>query len=184
MVTPGLPLISFAQGVQPLSRPDGSLVLVYDVFTDPGVDVVAASRSNDGGSTFSAPLTISRLQSEPILGLRALYFLLANLLGMFRYLHVGLAVVLAFVSIKMLAEEPLSPYLEAIGLGAKERIFLSLGMIGLILSVAIVCSILAGPKEPLEHPAEEVIETPTAAPHEAAAHNPERSTPEPPPRQP
>ena len=71
VVTPGLPLTSFAQGVQPLSRPDGSLVLVYDVFTDPGVDVVAASRSNDGGSTFTAAITISRLNSEPILGLRA-----------------------------------------------------------------------------------------------------------------
>jgi len=71
VVTAGLPLTSFAQGVQPLSRPDGSLVLVYDVFSDPGVDVVAASRSNDGGSTFTAPVTISQLESEPILGLRA-----------------------------------------------------------------------------------------------------------------
>ncbi len=37
-----------------------------------------------------------------ILGLRSLYFLLAGMIGGFRYLHYGLAVVLAFVGVKML----------------------------------------------------------------------------------
>src|SRR5439155_22135406 len=37
-----------------------------------------------------------------ILGLRALFFLLAGFLGMFRYLNTGLAVVLAFVGLKMI----------------------------------------------------------------------------------
>ena len=36
-----------------------------------------------------------------ILGLRALYFLLASVLGLFRFLNVGLASVLAFVGLKM-----------------------------------------------------------------------------------
>jgi tellurite resistance protein TerC len=94
-----------------------------------------------------------------ILGLRALYFLLANLLGMFRYLHVGLALVLAFVGLKMLLEEPLRVPLEALGLGKQQLILLSLGMIAAILSVTIVLSILAGPKEPLDHPPEGVAET-------------------------
>src|SRR3546814_8733691 len=40
-----------------------------------------------------------------ILGLRALYFLLADLRNRFRYLQQGLAVVLAFVGIKMLISE-------------------------------------------------------------------------------
>ena len=86
-----------------------------------------------------------------ILGLRALYFLLANLLGMFRYLHVGLALVLVFVELKMLLEEPLRIPLESLGLGKQHLILLSLGMIAAILSVTIILSIFAEPKEPLEH---------------------------------
>jgi tellurite resistance protein TerC len=38
-----------------------------------------------------------------ILGLRALYFLLAGVMEMFRYLHYGLAGVLGFVGVKMIA---------------------------------------------------------------------------------
>ena len=40
-----------------------------------------------------------------ILGLRALYFLLADLHGRFRYLQQGLAVILAFVGVKMIIAE-------------------------------------------------------------------------------
>jgi tellurite resistance protein TerC len=39
-----------------------------------------------------------------ILGLRALYFLLAGAIEMFRYLHYGLSAVLGFVGLKMIAE--------------------------------------------------------------------------------
>ena len=39
-----------------------------------------------------------------ILGLRALYFLLAGVMDRFRYLSYGLAAVLAFVGLKMIAE--------------------------------------------------------------------------------
>jgi tellurite resistance protein TerC len=100
-----------------------------------------------------------------ILGLRALYFLLANLLGMFRYLHVGLALVLAFVGLKMLVEQPLHAQLESLGLGKQQLLLLSLGVIAGILSTAIVISIRAGPREPLEHPPEAGPETsaPTVA---------------------
>jgi tellurite resistance protein TerC len=97
-----------------------------------------------------------------ILGLRALYFLFANLLGMFRYLHVGLALVLAFVGVKMLVEEPLRVPLESIGLGKRQLVLVSLGVIGVILSAAAVISILAGPKESLEHPTDGAAEATTA----------------------
>lgn len=40
-----------------------------------------------------------------ILGLRAMYFLLAGVIGRFRYLHVGLGLVLVFVGIKMAGSE-------------------------------------------------------------------------------
>jgi tellurite resistance protein TerC len=85
-----------------------------------------------------------------ILGLRALYFLLAGFLTMFRYLHVGLAFVLGFVGIKMLAEEPMRPYFHTLGIDERGLILLSLGVIACILGVAIVASVLAGPKPPLE----------------------------------
>jgi tellurite resistance protein TerC len=39
-----------------------------------------------------------------LLGLRAMYFLLAGMLDRFRHLHFGLAAVLVFVGIKMLIE--------------------------------------------------------------------------------
>jgi len=39
-----------------------------------------------------------------ILGLRALYFLFASVIGMFRYLVYGLSAVLAFIGLKMIAE--------------------------------------------------------------------------------
>ncbi len=84
-----------------------------------------------------------------ILGLRAMYFLLAGFLGMFRYLSTGLAVVLAFVGLKMMVEEPLAPYLERAGIGKNGLILLSLSVVAGILTTAIVASIVVGPKKPL-----------------------------------
>jgi tellurite resistance protein TerC len=84
-----------------------------------------------------------------ILGLRSLFFLLANFLGMFRYLSIGLAIVLAFIGVKMLIAD-----------WYKVPIGWSLAAIGTILGVAVVASLLAGPKEPLEHPPEAVAYNP------------------------
>jgi tellurite resistance protein TerC len=71
-----------------------------------------------------------------ILGLRALYFLLAGFFGMFRYLSAGLGLVLAFVGLKMLAR------------GWYDLpITWSLAIIAGILAVAMAASWLAGPKE-------------------------------------
>ena len=81
-----------------------------------------------------------------ILGLRALYFLLAGFLGLFRYLHFGLAGVLAFVGLKMLIKEPLRPYLESHGITDRGMILISLSVVACILSVAVVVSLVAGPK--------------------------------------
>lgn len=97
-----------------------------------------------------------------ILGLRSMFFLLAGFLGMFRYLSVGLAAVLGFVGLKMIVVEPLEPYLEQAGISRPTVILLSLVVVAGILTVAVVASIIAGPKEPLEHPPEAVAEdTPT-----------------------
>ena len=40
-----------------------------------------------------------------IMGLRALYFLLAGVMGLFRYLHYGLSAILVFIGVKMLAHD-------------------------------------------------------------------------------
>ena len=70
-----------------------------------------------------------------ILGLRALYFCLAGAAGRFRYLNVGLGVILAFVGIKMLLiGEPFEVHLPT---------FVSLGVIGAVLAVAIGASVAA-----------------------------------------
>ena len=66
-----------------------------------------------------------------ILGLRALYFLLAGVMEMFHYLKVGLSLVLAFVGIKMVMIEI---YKIPIGM--------SLAVIGGILALSIVASIV------------------------------------------
>jgi tellurite resistance protein TerC len=71
-----------------------------------------------------------------ILGLRALYFLLADILDYFRYLGIGLALVLIFIGGKMVAE----PW-RHISVG------LSLGIVAGILLVTIAVSVLAGPKK-------------------------------------
>jgi tellurite resistance protein TerC len=71
-----------------------------------------------------------------ILGLRALYFLLADLLDYFRYLGVGLALVLMFIGAKMIAD-----HWWSISVG------LSLGIVGGILFIMVVISLLAGPKK-------------------------------------
>jgi tellurite resistance protein TerC len=71
-----------------------------------------------------------------ILGLRALYFLLADLRDRFRYLQQGLAVILAFVGVKMIIAEWY--HIDT---------FVSLGIIALILTVSIWLSMRQDARE-------------------------------------
>jgi len=80
-----------------------------------------------------------------ILGLRALYFLLAGVMDRFIYLKAGLATVLVYVGIKMLLG----------GAGYKIPTVLSLGVIALTLTVAIVLSLRATTPEERDRLAEE-----------------------------
>jgi tellurite resistance protein TerC len=70
-----------------------------------------------------------------ILGLRSMYFLLAGVLGRLRYLTVGLSLVLTFIGAKMIVE----PWVHI-------SVELSLGVVAGILLVALVTSLLVGPK--------------------------------------
>src|ERR1700761_6717844 len=73
-----------------------------------------------------------------ILGLRSMFFLLVNIIDKFHYLKVGLAVLLAFIGLKMLGGE----YAEEIGLTTMRSLLVILA----ILAVSVVAS-LAFPKK-------------------------------------
>jgi len=74
-----------------------------------------------------------------ILGLRALYFLLADLHNRFTYLQAGLAVILAFVGVKMIiSQAPFHYHLPT---------YISLPVIGAILAVSILLSLRAAPDD-------------------------------------
>jgi tellurite resistance protein TerC len=67
-----------------------------------------------------------------ILGLRAMYFLLAGALGRLRYLTVGLSGVLVFIGAKMIAE----PWIHV-------PVHISLGVVTGILLVALIASLMS-----------------------------------------
>ena len=77
-----------------------------------------------------------------ILGLRALYFLLAGVLGSFRYLKTGLSFVLGFVGVKMLIGVT-----DLFGVHIEIPIVVSLAVIAITLTVSIVASIIAQRRE-------------------------------------
>jgi tellurite resistance protein TerC len=66
---------------------------------------------------------------------RSLYFLLGGMQGKFRYLNIGLGVILAFVGIKMLLiGEPFEVHLPT---------YISLSFIAVVLAAAIFASLYA-----------------------------------------
>lgn len=84
----------------------------------------------------SDPFIVLTSNIFAILGLRALYFLLADMADRFHLLSYGLALVLMFVGVKMLIVD-----------FYKIPVFISLGMVGLILTSAIVASLVI-PRKP------------------------------------
>lgn len=76
-----------------------------------------------------------------ILGLRALYFLLAGVMHLFRFLRYGLAAVLVFVGLKMVGEYWWELHLF------KDYPWVSLAAIVTLLSISIVVSLLAPGQE-------------------------------------
>lgn len=76
-----------------------------------------------------------------ILGLRALYFLLAGVLDRFGYLHYGLSAVLGFIGIKMIAEFAAKRWGGLEG-GHLLPTWVSLSVIGLLLAASVVASLV------------------------------------------
>ncbi len=69
-----------------------------------------------------------------IIGLRSLFFLLSNAMGHFRFLKIGLSVLLTFIGVKLLAHH----WLEQIGFETAHSLFIVLG----ILSTSILLSLI------------------------------------------
>ncbi|MEX2279972.1 MAG: TerC family protein [Acidimicrobiia bacterium] len=82
------------------------------------------------------PFIVFSSNAFAILGLRALYFVLAGMAGRFRYLNLGLGVVLGFVGVKMLITE-----------WYHFPTWLSLSVITVVLTVTIVASLRAEKRE-------------------------------------
>ena len=82
------------------------------------------------------PFIVFSSNAFAILGLRALYFLLAGMAGRFRYLNLGLGVILAFVGVKMLIAE-----------FYHFPTWASLVVITVVLTVTIVASLRADKKD-------------------------------------
>lgn len=76
------------------------------------------------------PFTVYTSNIFAILGLRSLYFLLAKLMGRFRHLKAGVAVILAYVGLKMCV----APWLHV-------PVGLSLAVIALVLGGAVLFSL-------------------------------------------
>ncbi len=66
-----------------------------------------------------------------ILGLRSIYFALNGVMGLFRFLNIGLAVILSFIGVKMLLS---AQFHIPVGL--------SLGIIGTVLAISVGASLL------------------------------------------
>jgi tellurite resistance protein TerC len=84
------------------------------------------------------PFIIFSSNAMAILGLRALYFCLNGLAGRFRFLNVGLGVILAFVGTKMILETADVVHLPT---------WASLVVIVLVLAVAVVASLRADARD-------------------------------------
>jgi tellurite resistance protein TerC len=94
-----------------------------------------------------------------LLGLAALYFVLAGMIDRFRYLNLGLAAILVFVGLKMTLADLY-----------KVPVYLSLAVIVLALAVAVVASLLR-PREPeaVEPAPPQKPEPPAPAPRPVAS---------------
>jgi tellurite resistance protein TerC len=120
------------------ARENGKLVgtsLLLALLTIEASDVMFAIDSVPAVFAISEdPFIVYSSNVFAILGLRALYLVLADLLRDLRYLHFGLAAILALAGAKMIAAKHIDvPH------------YVSLGAIVAILAVSIVASVLAKP---------------------------------------
>ncbi len=112
------------------------LVLVLVEFTD----VIFALDSIPAVFSVSLdPFVVFFSNIFAIIGLRSLFFLLANMIDKFRFLNVGVSILLIFVGVKLLAHE----WLEKIGFQSSYSLY----FIAATLTLSVIFSILLPKKE-------------------------------------
>lgn len=84
----------------------------------------------------TARLVIYTSNIFAVLGLRSLFFLLRNAVSKFDYLPQGIAIVLIFIGLKMLAEHWINQWIDK-----TTQVFISLGFIVVCLGTSVVYSI-------------------------------------------
>jgi tellurite resistance protein TerC len=94
------------------------------------------------------PFVIFTSNVMAILGLRALYFLLAGAVDRFHYLKPALAVILTFVGVKMILEQLFHPGESLDNI----LVFASLAFILSVLAIAIIASFIRERRHPREQP--------------------------------
>jgi len=136
-----MPVTKEYEGAKFFTRVSGKLVatpLVIVLIVVETTDLVFAIDSIPAiFAVTTDPFIVYTSNVFAMLGLRALYFLLAGAIGTFRYLKIGLSLVLGFVGVKMIIA----------ALDIKIPIAISLGVIAVILTVSIVASIFANRRD-------------------------------------
>lgn len=137
-----IPMSTEYDGAKLFTRIDGRLIatpLFAVLIMIESSDVIFAIDSVPAvfGVT-TEPFIVFSSNAFAILGLRALYFLLADSLKRFRYLNYGLAGVLAFVGGKMIVDQVFDIHVP---------IWLSLTVIVVVVSTSIVASIYGRDEE-------------------------------------
>jgi tellurite resistance protein TerC len=128
LVRSGSPRAAIPQWVARLQPAKGSLLPA--ILAVEATDLLFATDSIPAVlSVTHNPFVAYTSNVAAILGLRSLYFALAAMLDRFRYLHYGLAAILAFAAVKMLAARWIAV-----------PITLSLAVIGAILAVCAVAT--------------------------------------------
>lgn len=106
--------------------------LIFAIDSVPAVLAVAMVTDPETGQKTADPFIVYTSNAFAILGLRSLYFALAGIMAMFRFLKYGLCVILIFVGVKMIL----------IYWDIHVPIAASLGTIGGVLAACVALSLL------------------------------------------
>jgi len=142
------PVASELHGQKFITRLDGRTVLtplVLVLLVVETTDLIFALDSIPAiFAVTTKPFIVFTSNVFAILGLRSLYFLLAGAIGFFRYLKIGLSVVLVFIGVKMLID----PHgREPKGIQVEIPTSVSLMVVGAIIVIAIVLSVMVAERE-------------------------------------
>jgi tellurite resistance protein TerC len=113
--------------------------LVFALDSIPAVMGIVDTKTPGYGDT--AKLVIYTSNIFAVLGLRSLFFLLRGAVSKFDYLQQGIAIVLVFIGIKMLAEHWINQWMDK-----QTQVFISLGVILVCISGSIFYSIFINKK--------------------------------------